>query len=299
MAIEIKCRSGKHKLRLREDCYWSRTNCPKCNTQADVLRLSRLIAKIRQLWSNRRSQLEIPDEIRFANLRWRIDKLIATGWQTSRANGKLSLPPASIANLSPEETVRALLAHIGKVAPGFSVPIRVPNIKRVRLASEAGQFIVEDGWVSITLSDELVSNRKALQAVMAHEVCHYVLNNSGIRENETENNEKLTDVCMFVCGIGEIFVNGYKDESVQGEYRVGHRLGYLTDSEYQFARRYVEQKSKTQSNFDPLDRIRKEIAARTGDSSITNRLLMDQRRRFPSKNELELHQEVLDSLDRR
>lgn len=299
MAIEIVCRSGKHRLRLREDKFWSRTNCPKCRTQADFFRLKRLIVKLKLLWSVRKGQLEIPDEIRFANLRWRIDRLISDAWQTGEKIPNLILPTSTTHQLSVEETIRAYLAHIEQVAPGFSVPIRVPRVERTHLADEAGQFVVKDGWVSITLSEELIAQTKTVRAVLAHEVCHYVLNNSGIREDETENNEKLTDLCMFVCGLGEIFIEGYKDEIVHKEYRVGHRLGYLSDAEYQFARRYVKKKWQTAPQSDVLDQMRKKITARVGDSAITDRLLMDQRRRFPSRSEKELYQGVLDGLDKR
>jgi len=81
----------------------------------------------------------------------------------------------------------------------------------------------------------------AAQAILAHEVCHYILNNSGIRKSDTEQNERYTDLCMFVCGFGQIFLAGYKRETAQSEYRRGHRLGYLTDAEYEFAQQYVTQ----------------------------------------------------------
>ncbi|MFN0279744.1 MAG: SprT-like domain-containing protein [Pyrinomonadaceae bacterium] len=197
-----------------------------------------------------------------------------------------------------EDSIKLFLNHMRLVAPGFNVPVHIPRVKRERLASEAGKFVVADGFVSIALSEELLTNSKALRSILAHEVCHYVLNNSGIRESDTENNEKLTDLCMFVSGLGDIFLDGYKTENSKEEYRVGHRLGYLADTEYQFARRYVKRKREY---FRPneLDSLRREIAARITDGKVMDRLLTDHRNRFPERNEIEIHQGILESLDKR
>ncbi len=273
--------------------------CPKCKTVADPLRVKRLLLKLKSFWFHKNGRLEITDEIRFANLKWRIDKLTAVAWRSDNRDGNLMLSPNCTTNLSVEQTIKSMLAHIGQVASGFNVPIRVPRVERTRLTSEAGQFVVQDGWVSIVLSEELITNGRAVRAVLAHELCHYVLNNAGIREEVTETNEKLTDLCMFVTGLGEIFLHGYKDEIVHKEYRTGHRLGYLSDAEYQFARRYVESNWKAQMRVDPIEKLRKEITGRVNDSSVTRRLVADYRRRFPSKCDLEVYQGVLESLDRR
>lgn len=197
-----------------------------------------------------------------------------------------------------EDAIKLFLNHVRLVAPGFNVPVHIPRVKRERLASEAGKFVEADGFVSIALSEELLTNSKALRSILAHEVCHYVLNNSGIRESDTENNEKLTDLCMFVSGLGEIFVDGYKTENAKEEYRVGHRLGYLSDSEYQFARRCIKRKRES---FRPneLDSLRQKIKARVTDAKVMDRLLTDQRKRFPERNEVELYQGVLETLNKR
>jgi hypothetical protein len=91
----------------------------------------------------------------------------------------------------------------------------------------------------------LLADRRAVGAILAHEACHYILENSGIREPNVDENEKLTDACMFVCGLGLLFLDGYKREDAHKEYRNGHRLGYLTDSEYNFAARYVRELRST------------------------------------------------------
>ena len=51
-------------------------------------------------------------------------------------------------------------------------------------------------------------------------------------------NEKLTDVCMFVMGYGEIFLSGYKYHSVT--YRTNHKLGYLKTKDYLELNKYIK-----------------------------------------------------------
>jgi hypothetical protein len=50
-------------------------------------------------------------------------------------------------------------------------------------------------------------------------------------------NERLTDAAVFVFGLGDIFLAGYQREP--GEYRPGHKLGYLSASEYEYLSGYV------------------------------------------------------------
>ena len=66
-----------------------------------------------------------------------------------------------------------------------------------------------------------------------------MLGASGIRESSTLENERLTDVAMFVFGLGDVFLAGYKRSSNK-QYRSGHKLGYLTDQEYTFVSQYVD-----------------------------------------------------------
>ncbi|CAN5261430.1 hypothetical protein BH20ACI2_BH20ACI2_25070 [soil metagenome] len=152
----------------------------------------------------------------------------------------------------------------------------------------------------MTLSEDLVADQKAVRAVLAHEVCHYVLNCSGMREEDTESNEKLTDLCMFVLGLGNIYLEGYRSETVKREYRVGHRLRYLKDNEYSFAQKYVwHLHSEADSNSESkITALRMKIVARVGDERVVDRLIDSERRRAPDKSNLELYQSAYESLDR-
>ena len=131
-----------------------------------------------------------------------------------------------------------LLRHVGLIAPGISVPLMTPRIIEERLCDAAGQFVEENGWVKISVGTNFFDRPAAAQAILCHELCHYVLGANGIREKMREENERLTDIAMFVFGLGKVFLTGYKADAGV-EYRVGHRLGYLTDGEYQFTDAYV------------------------------------------------------------
>lgn len=243
----------------------------------------------------------MPDEFRFAKLKWKVDKLAKEAWRSREAlKADLLLDPSSLPAGPPDRTVEAILNHLRRVAPGLMVPLRVPRVEAVSLIDAGGQFKTSEGWVSIRLAGHLVEDRKAVRAVLAHEVCHYVLSNSGIRESESTENERLTDACMFVCGLGKLFLEGYKRQSAQGEYRAGHRLGYLTDAEYKFVAGYVLELRS--GDFLQLmtraEEVRQRLAGRVSDTSTRERLIGHAKAKHPGKSEVEIYELVIEQLER-
>ncbi|MFB2939468.1 hypothetical protein ACE1B6_29795 [Aerosakkonemataceae cyanobacterium BLCC-F154] len=166
----------------------------------------------------------------------------------------------------------------------------------------AGRFEVdEDGWVTIKLSPDFFNDRLAAQAILAHEACHYILENSGIRQRDFALNERYTDLCMFICGFGQVFLAGYKRAPAQNQYRPGHRLGYLTDAEYNFANQYVldlreSYKLKLQSQLDT--RKQRLLKLVYGDAATVTRLVNYERSRNPNMSELELYDAAIERLQR-
>jgi hypothetical protein len=65
---------------------------------------------------------------------------------------------------------------------------------------------------------------------------------------------------------------GYKRAPSQQEYRPGHRLGYLTDAEYEFANQYVLtlRQSNQQKFPSELDKLRKCLL-----HSMATKMLLD------------------------
>jgi hypothetical protein len=243
----------------------------------------------------------IPEEFRFAKLKWRIDRLATQAWQTQESlNLELTLNPSALPTSSPDRIIEAILNHVRRVAPGLSVPLRVPRVETGSLIDAGGQFKTSDGWVVVKLANHLLSDRRTVGAILAHEVCHYILENSGIRESNVDENEKLTDSCMFVCGLGLLFHDGYKREVAHPEYRTGHRLGYLTDSEYDFAARYVRELRSDNSLrlLTSAEQLERKLVGRISDKQARERLIRYAKARYPEKTDTEIYDLVITNYER-
>jgi hypothetical protein len=153
------------------------------------------------------------------------------------AQSVLELPGSKLRAVTDEEAIGVMLNHVRRIAPRLNVPMLTPRVSVQGMALAAGIFSEEDGWVKITVDNKFFEDRPAALAILCHELCHYVLSASGIREAETLENERLTDVAMFAFGLGNVFLSGYRRKAGTN-YRPGHRLGYLTDAEYEFASQY-------------------------------------------------------------
>lgn len=241
----------------------------------------------------------------FPDLAAQLRELGKQAWTTGQSfqRSQFLLNPKDFVNISaPSQVVEVLIRHASQVVPGFSVPLMVPSVSVVPLPAAAGMFKVdEEGWVKIELGANFFQDKLAAQAILAHEVCHYILENSGIRKSDEHLNERYTDLCMFICGFGEIFLAGYRRDAAQQDYRPGHRLGYLTNDEYQFAQRYVMQlrQSGEISPPDELDKLKKRLLHLLyGDQGSCNRIIDFERRRSPHKSDMELYQDAIDRLER-
>jgi len=177
-----------------------------------------------------------------SNIKRKIELLATRAWGSREdiLTAALHLDVKSVnATESHADVIKAYLRHVARVAPKLDVPTMTPRIVTERLCDAAGKFIEEDGWVKIVVDAHFFDNRPVAQAILCHEVCHYVLEANGIREQPTLENERMTDAAIFVFGLGDVFLAGYH-KSPSRQYRAGHRLGYLTDDEYRFARQHVD-----------------------------------------------------------
>ena len=241
----------------------------------------------------------------FSDLELQLQELAKLGWAKDESSwiSKSPLTGADLSNqISSAKVIEILLAHARQFSPEFNVPYLIPRTIVEAMPSAAGRFEVdEEGWVTIKISPEFFDDQLAAQAILAHEACHYILENSGIRYNDFYLNERYTDLCMFICGFGQIFLAGYKREPAQNQYRPGHRLGYLTDAEYQFANQYVIKlrelyRQKLQSK---LNTKRKRLLQLVhGDESTLKRLVEYERLRNPDKSEELLYENAIDRLER-
>lgn len=222
----------------------------------------------------------------FPDLAAQLRELATQAWATEESfrQSQLLLNPADFVNIkSPDQVVEILIHHARRIVPGFSVPQMIPRVQVVPLPAAAGMFKVdEEGWVTIELGENFFQDKLAAQAILAHEVCHYILENSGIRKSDVNLNERYTDLCMFICGFGEIFLAGYRRNAAQQNYRPGHQLGYLADAEYHFSQRYVMQLRQSDEISPPneLDRLKKRLLHLCcGDQQVFSRLLEYERRK--------------------
>ena len=195
--------------------------------------------------------------------------------------------------------VTALLKHVRSVAPGLDVPFMTPLVVVSNMKKSGGKFVQEDGWIRIVVGSKFATNLAASRAILCHELCHYILLANGIRLRDRQDNERFTDTAMFVFGIGNIFLNGYRTGNTQRN-RPGHRLGYLTDAEYQFVAREVSRLYKT-GELQPgkqqelLKRLRNRLG---GDDRKLERYLAHARMRFPTMTDADRIQALLDDFDR-
>jgi hypothetical protein len=203
-----------------------------------------------------------------------------------------------------ERVLEAILQHAQRVAPGLSAPYFVPRVQVVSLAGAGGQFSEEAaGWVTIAVAERFLTNQQAVRAILAHEACHYILESAEIREADRDQNERLTDLCVFVCGLGKLYLEGYRTRAAPTEYRRGHRLGYLTDEEYQFAHSYVLEVRHRNTLRLPgeVEALQQRLAQILPDSRVRGRLLEHARLKHPAKSDMWIYQLVIEQLlrDRR
>jgi hypothetical protein len=260
--------------------------------------------------SSRRPLLIGDNTSEFHVLELQLQELTKIAWTTEESFRQ----PHFLLNLNdfgytpePAQVVEALIHHAERITPGFQVPYMVPRVLVEAtiphpLATSVGLFQVdEEGWVTIKLRSDFFEDKLVAQAILAHEACHYILENSGIRKSDFLLNERYTDLCMFVCGYGQIFMAGYKRAPSQQEYRPGHRLGYLTDAEYEFAHQYVLQLRQSNELKFPseVDKLRKCLLKLLyGDQDACRRIVQAEQRRNPHKLEIDLYRDALEHLER-
>jgi hypothetical protein len=113
------------------------------------------------------------------------------------------------------------------------------------------------------------------------------------------DNERLTDVAMFAFEMGNIFLNGFRSKNVGFRQR-GHRMGYLTDEEYNFlSSEVIRLRTTGELQLQSETELRGKLLNRLiGNKPMLERYLAHARQRFPTKSEPERIQALLDDFDR-
>ena len=136
-----------------------------------------------------------------------------------------------------EANLRMLYEHARRWAPGLSVPYKVPRVSLTRALAHPGQYTVDSaGWVAIDVSAELASRAPMLSVILAHEVCHHILDLTELDDKrDRARTERMTDLAMFICGFGDIVSHGCTSIQQTASGYVRTHLGYLEPCDYDYA----------------------------------------------------------------
>jgi hypothetical protein len=235
------------------------------------------------------------------DVRGKLDLLIRRSWGSREDNQAACfvLDTALIPAGGADVFAATLLKHVRFVAPRLSVPFMTPRIEVSALNGSCGQFVEEDGWVKLVVSTEFALDSVASRAILCHELSHYILFANGIRMADRADNERLTDVAMFAFGMGSIFLNGFRSKNV-GLRQRGHRMGYLTDEEYNFlSGEVIRLRTTGELQIRSDNELRGKLLNRlNGNRPALERYLAHARQRFPTKSEPERIQTLLDDFNR-
>jgi len=123
--------------------------------------------------------------------------------------------------------------RIGKM----EIPFRRPVVEFTELLPNNEPGHIEFGWqeTTIRMHPRLRRDPFALAAVLCHELAHFILDQNGLRRDDTTVNERLTDLFVFKCGQGLIYLQGILEVNHQANKITESRLGYLTLEEMAYA----------------------------------------------------------------
>ena len=170
----------------------------------------------------------------------KLEKIATEAWKSNSRKGDknflLNLPTLGL-NL--DGSLSKLYDHARVWTPGFEVPYFVPKISFKPLVDAAGQYHTRDGYVHIDLSTSILSDPAATLSVLCHEACHHILDISGQNTRNRDIDEPATDLSIFVCGFGDVFLAGQSGLQLASDGWKRVHYGYLTPEQYRFAHRWV------------------------------------------------------------
>lgn len=253
-----------------------------------------------------------------------LSRLASRAWSAGESTAGPFLFTPSVLLLRDDDVLyqclQSLYEHARVWCGGLEVPFHVPAVRVVMTAEHtAGAFSVdEEGWTRIEISRDLIDIPRAVWLVMAHEICHHVLEQSGLSDRADRlRNERQTDLLMFVCGFGQLARNGYQAAQRFGSAFSRSHLGYLQPSEHEFAFEWVlaarsanklQLPTDTQVRFPDLaagftiesadSAALQRLSSRVAESEKRQRLLRYYRSKYPERSVCQLVETILDDLER-
>ena len=122
-----------------------------------------------------------------------------------------------------------MYAHARLWAPSLNVPFAVPTLRFTKVENRpCGSFSVSSHGVTVIEIDRSLRKMPmALGRVLAHEACHHILEQAGFSDrNDDRVNERRTELLMFVCGFGQIALDGECEINSVG-FKCDSNHGYL------------------------------------------------------------------------
>jgi len=104
------------------------------------------------------------------------------------------------------EVAKILVNEIRKRINKLEIPFRKPRVEFTSLLpnNEPGHIEFGEYETVIRIHPNYTDNPFALASILCHEIAHFILDHNGLRKDDRNENEKLTDLFIFVCGQGLI-----------------------------------------------------------------------------------------------
>lgn len=233
--------------------------------------------------------------------------LIHIGWKAEHYNNYtyFNLNPSELNGLNIQEAAEKMLAHVRMITK-LLIPFTVPTVsyKKSKDGSGVGQYIRwSNNFKEITIDPDLINHRAAAMTTLAHELCHFILYSNKIFIRNTAQNERLTDVCMFVVGFGGIVMRGnrYRKKTILGD--VDTRLGYLSTEEYENL--YYDVKKLRRNTLTPANASLELLNLQTrlysnygGDKNRVAHSVTFYQKKYPHLSEVAVIKKILFDLER-
>lgn len=136
-----------------------------------------------------------------------------------------------------EEFASYLVQETRKRIGKMEIPFRKPKVEFTKLLPNNEPGHIEFGWdeTIIRIHPKYQEDTFGLAAVLCHELAHFILDHNGFRKDDTNENERLTDLFVFKCGQGLIYLQGILDADGSDDGTTTTILGYLSTEEMAYA----------------------------------------------------------------
>lgn len=138
----------------------------------------------------------------------------------------------------------------------------------VRSIDQAGQYSSTLQQKTITVKIKNVYGPNNIVAIICHECTHCFMEYHGLNWNDTDLNERRTDVMANLIGFSRIMAEGYQKVSTakeEGNIRINttHKIGYITAAECDEVRKYIlfrrSEHQKQETKNDNLNNAKAEL----------------------------------------